>query len=283
MAAAKNNRTLLLFAVVLAVLATTGSSARRRWDLRLPSELPLIDEAAPLIHMLRPREAASGSHHLGLRARVPCDSWRFAVETNSVRDWDTVPEQCERYVGNYMMGGHYRADSRAVVDEAVAYAESLNLTGAGKEVWVFDVDETTLSNLPYYAKHGFGAEPYNSTAFGAYAKEANAPALPESLRLYKRLQALGIKPVILTGRREDKREATASNLARAGYTGYLKLIVKPQHVRVRSLEFKSGERKKLEDAGYIIVGNIGDQWTDILGAPEGARTFKLPDPMYYVG
>lgn len=53
-------------------------------------------------------------------------------------------------------------------------------------------------------------------------------------------------------------------------------------MKVRSLEFKSGERKKLEDAGYIIVGNIGDQWTDILGAPEGARTFKLPDPMYYV-
>lgn len=32
--------------------------------------------------------------------------------------------------------------------------------------------------------------------------------------------------MILTGRREDKREATASNLERAGYTGYLKLIVK---------------------------------------------------------
>src|ERR1041384_983504 len=72
----------------------------------------------------------------------------------------------------------------------------------------------------------YRAEPYNSTAFGAYAKEANAPALPESLRLYKRLQSLGIKPVILTGRREDKRESTAKNLARAGYTGYLKLLVK---------------------------------------------------------
>jgi hypothetical protein len=54
-----------------------------------------------------------------------------------------------------MMGGQYRRDSRFVIDEAVAYAESLNLTGTGKE-WVFDVDETTLSNLPYYAKHGFG-------------------------------------------------------------------------------------------------------------------------------
>jgi hypothetical protein len=54
-------------------------------------------------------------------------------------------------------------------------------------------------------------------------------------------------------------------------------------VRVTSVEFKSGERKKLVDAGYVIVGNIGDQWTDLLGEPEGDRTFKLPDPMYYVG
>ncbi|KAE8798867.1 chromatin assembly factor 1 subunit FSM [Hordeum vulgare] len=30
------------------------------------------------------------------------------------------------------------------------------LAGNGKEVWVYDIDETTLSNLPYYAKHGFG-------------------------------------------------------------------------------------------------------------------------------
>jgi hypothetical protein len=27
-----------------------------------------------------------------------------------------------------------------------------------KEAWVFDIDETSLSNLPYYATHGFGYE-----------------------------------------------------------------------------------------------------------------------------
>ncbi|KAL6608334.1 hypothetical protein ACP70R_041397 [Stipagrostis hirtigluma subsp. patula] len=260
-----------LAAAVLVVVLTAGSGAGA-WE---------IEDDMPLIHMLRPLLRSGG--HLGRRGGVPCDSWRFAVETNNLRDWRTIPAWCEEYVGNYMLGGHYRNDSRAVIDEAVAYAESLNLTGTGKEVWVFDVDETTLSNLPYYAKHGFGVEPYNSTLFGAYVKEASAPALPESLRLFKRLQQLGIKPVILTGRREDKREATATNLHRAGYHGYEKLLLKPVDARVRSLEFKSGERQKLVDAGYIIVGNIGDQWTDLLGAPEGGRTFKLPDPMYYVG
>jgi hypothetical protein len=84
------------------------------------------------------------------------------------------------------------------------------------------------------------SEPYNSTAFGAYAKEANAPALPETLRLYKRLQELGIKPVILTGRREDKRESTAKNLAAAGYTGYEKLLLKYVHIRTCRCRFDPG-------------------------------------------
>ncbi|KAE8786393.1 chromatin assembly factor 1 subunit FSM [Hordeum vulgare] len=37
-----------------------------------------------------------------------------------------------------------------------AYVDSLKLAANGKEVWVFDINETTLSNLPYYTKHGFG-------------------------------------------------------------------------------------------------------------------------------
>lgn len=47
--------------------------------------------------------------------------------------------------------------------------------------------------------------------------------------------------------------------------------------------YKSKKRKELEDAGYKIWGNIGDQWSDLLGSNPGDRTFKLPDPMYYIG
>ena len=49
-----------------------------------------------------------------------------------------------------------------------------------------------------------------------------------------------------------------------------------------AVAYKSNERKKLEQSGYRIVGNIGDQWSDILGTNVGNRTFKLPDPMYYI-
>jgi acid phosphatase len=87
---------------------------------------------------------------------VSCSSWRLGVEAHNVRDWKTIPQECEKYVGNYMLGDQYRADSKMVNDEGYLYAKSLNLSRDGKDVWVFDIDETSLSNLPYYAKHGFG-------------------------------------------------------------------------------------------------------------------------------
>jgi len=72
-----------------------------------------------------------------------------------------------------------------------------------------------------------------------------------------------------------------ANHRRQGYSGWEKLLLKPIGFKDTAIVFKSGQRQKLQDAGYVIVGNIGDQWSDILGAPEGARTFKefkLPDP-----
>jgi len=38
----------------------------------------------------------------------------------------------------------------------------------------------------------------------------------------------------------------------------------------------------LEEEGWRIIGNSGDQWSDILGTNTGDRTFKLPDPLYYI-
>jgi len=42
-------------------------------------------------------------------------------------------------------------------------------------------------------------------------------------------------------------------------------------------------RENLLRQGYRIVGIIGDQWSDLLGDHRGeSRTFKLPNPMYYI-
>ncbi|CAL4895362.1 unnamed protein product [Urochloa decumbens] len=258
--------------LILFVALVTGSSGSA-WAAQKKEDVA----AAPAIHALRPMVGSGGD--LG----VSCDSWRLAVEANNKRNWKTVPASCEDYVGHYMLGKQYRRDSAAVVDEAVAYAEGLELAGNGTEVWVFDIDETSLSSLPYYAKHGFGTKLYNATSFNEYVLEGSALVLPETQRLFRKLISLGIKPVFLTGRTEDKRAITVANLCHQGYSGWMELLLKPVGFKGTAIAYKSGERLKLQDAGYIIVGNMGDQWSDILGVPEGGRTFKLPDPLYYIG
>ena len=104
------------------------------------------------IHHLRLLSGSGGAHIPGLS----CLSWRLGVEAHNIIGWKTIPQACENYVGHYMLGDQYRKDSKAVTDEAVLYAQSLKLGGDGKDIWVFDIDETTLSNLPYYTDHGFG-------------------------------------------------------------------------------------------------------------------------------
>ncbi|XP_004241952.1 acid phosphatase 1 isoform X1 [Solanum lycopersicum] len=233
------------------------------------------------IHRLRPRTGSAGY----AVPQLDCLSWRLAVETNNVRDWKLVPNECSNYVGHYMLGKQYRRDCEAVADAAIEYAKGLKLSGDGKDVWVFDVDETTLSNLPYYARSdvAFGAKAFNSTRFNAWVMEGTAPAIPATLRLYKTVLSLGIKPVILTGTPEFTREGRVTNLKKAGYTSWLKLILKGENDSPKSVVYKSNKRTELVIAGYRIVGNTGDQWSDLIGKNAGARTFKVPDPMYYIG
>jgi len=89
--------------------------------------------------------------------RATAGGWPWR-RTTSATGRRCRPADCEGYVGHYIYAGRAlpRQDSLVVVDEAIAYAEGLELGGGGREVWVFDIDETSLSNLPYYAKHGFG-------------------------------------------------------------------------------------------------------------------------------
>lgn len=104
------------------------------------------------IHSLRPQAGSRGAQVSG----VTCLSWRFGVETNNMIGWKTIPKECESYLGHYMLGSEYRKDSEVVTRQAILYASSLTISKSRKSAWVFDVDETTLSNLPYYARHGFG-------------------------------------------------------------------------------------------------------------------------------
>lgn len=85
-----------------------------------------------------------------------CESWRMNVELHNIRDFDVVPGECVDYIGKYMTSTQYKVDSQRALEECSLYLSNLQLTGDGKDAWVFDIDDTLLSTTPYYKKHHFG-------------------------------------------------------------------------------------------------------------------------------
>lgn len=85
-----------------------------------------------------------------------CLSWRMAVEANNARGWRTVPPQCISHVEHYMLAGQYGCDVAAVTDQIAIYLGSSSAAADGKDAWILDVDDTCLSNLPYYGEKHFG-------------------------------------------------------------------------------------------------------------------------------
>ncbi|KAG9141150.1 hypothetical protein Leryth_001641 [Lithospermum erythrorhizon] len=149
---------------------------------------------------------------------------------------------------------------------------------------IFDIHDTLLSNLPYYtlADASFGDIPYSNPKFNEWMTEGSAPPLSGILYLYKNLTSFGIKSVFLSNIDEKYREVISSNLKAAGYTTWEKLILKGTSDPSDVVHYKSAKRTELVNAGYRILGNIGDQWTDLTGHHVGDRTFKVPNPMYCV-
>lgn len=131
--------------------------------LSLSSSLAFSNENAS--SYILPRPLIFETHELKSAAaiddddsvNVNCTSWRFAVEANNLAPWKTIPAECAGYVKDYLMGKGYVVDLERVSEEADVYASSFGVSGDdGKDTWIFDIDETLLSNLPYYLEHGCG-------------------------------------------------------------------------------------------------------------------------------
>ncbi|GAY32315.1 hypothetical protein CUMW_001760 [Citrus unshiu] len=85
------------------------------------------------------------------------------------------------------------------------------------------------------------------------------------------------------GDEETFGQVTRDNLHNQGFVGYERLIMRTAADKGKNaVTYKSEIRKQLLEEGYRIWGNIGDQWSDLQGECTGNRTFKLPNPMYFV-
>jgi pimeloyl-ACP methyl ester carboxylesterase len=241
----------LCAAGVIVVLAAGGSSAQR------PSPTQEIDN----------RPAVSQA--TGVAAGVP-----------------TIYD-AQRLVGEYIRDGRYDEDVAKVVGQARAWLEERAKT-AMKPAIVLDIDETSLSNWPAYRVNGWvrivnGACDLQQGPCGLRAWQAlgQSKAIAPTLSLARRARELSVAVFFITGRPSSLREATERNLRDQGYE-WTAVILQPEGAQFASAaDFKAPERRKLTDQGYTIVLSLGDQDSDLIGG-YAEKTFKLPNPVYYL-
>ena len=149
----------------------------------------------------------------------------------------------------------------------------------GRPAVVLDIDETCLSNWRFLVHEQFATR---SGPFERWADLHSDEVLRPTLQLFHEAKGAGIPVFFITGRPENLRTATVRQLHRAGFSGWSELYMRPRQYTLRSIiPFKSGVRRTLEARGYQIVLNMGDQWSDLEGG-YALRTFKLPNPFYYI-
>lgn len=88
--------------------------------------------------------------------KTSCSSFFFNSQVNNAQAWKVIPEECEVVVARYMNDGQYALDMEGVAMAALEYLKDIVPGEDGKDVVIFDIDETALSNLPYYHQHRYG-------------------------------------------------------------------------------------------------------------------------------
>jgi acid phosphatase len=195
--------------------------------------------------------------------------------------------EAQRQVEEYIRSGRYDQDFAKVVARAREWLEERSKT-ATKPAIVLDIDETSLSNWPAYRLNGWGRVvgggcdleqgPCGLRAWQALGK---SEALVPTRALAQRARELGVAVFFISGRPPNLREATELNLRSQGYEP-TRVILLPEGAHFKSaVDFKSPERRKIAEQGYTIILSMGDQASDLEGG-FAEKTFKLPNPVYYL-
>jgi hypothetical protein len=193
--------------------------------------------------------------------------------------------------------GAYAREVGRLARSAAGYLGDAKATGGTKKAVLLDVDDTSLNTYNYEIYSNFA---YNPTTNAEFVNDAAFPAVFGMPALVQKAQAKGYTVFFLTGRPESQRAGTEKNLTDVGFP----VTTTPVGANVdnvflkdlshawttcdstgdqacSTIEVKSETRKYIESLGYDIKANFGDQFSDLSGG-YADKTFKLPNPMYYL-
>jgi len=190
-------------------------------------------------------------------------------------------------ITEYIESGRYEADFARVVAAAMAWLEE-RAPKAVRPAIVLDIDETSLSNWRAYRVNHWARilqgdcnvekGPCNIRVWQAMGQST---ALQPTLHLVQRARELGVAVFFITGRPGELRDSTERNLREQGFTFDRVFLLPSDQKFLSGTDFKAPIRRKLVAEGYTILLSMGDQQSDLDGG-SAERTFKLPNPVYYL-
>ena len=192
--------------------------------------------------------------------------------------------QLKHAVETYHDSGEYQKDLQRVAENAREYllqraANNAKTTSPQKLALVLDIDETSISNYNHFHARHFV---YNKQKWDHDVLAADAPAIEPILSLYRTALQQHVAVFFVTGRAALLKKATATNLKSAGYQDWTALYAKPNDYNKPSIiPFKVQARADITQKGFTIIESIGDQASDLTGG-YAEKTFKLPNPYYYI-
>lgn len=231
---------------------------------------------------------------LAMAAMLETATWSSSV-FGAQKNWVTASSQpanagdAKLKALAYHDSDAYERDLKIVADKAMKWVGS-HVAGVSRPAIVLDIDETALSNWEIIKLDDFGRPipgpcvvPLDGPCgWAAWDQLGRDPAIGATLELFRGARELKVAVFFITGRPENQRAATERNLTAAGYSGYEKMYMVPDGSHFKSAaEFKAPIRAQIEQAGYTILANIGDQPSDLQGA-HARKSFLLPDPFYRV-
>ena len=192
----------------------------------------------------------------------------------------------------------YAHETEGIATDAGTYlAQQAHKKHSGTPAILFDIDDTTLNTYSYEIYSNFV---FNPTTNGYFVNAGSAsvfPPVPGMVDLEQKALAEGYTVFFLTGRPKnattDQKPATLANLRDAGYdvvddqvylkdaSGVTQPWLSSCAPSCTTTQYKSLTRQHIESLGFDIVANFGDQFSDLNGG-FADRTFKMPNPMYFL-
>jgi len=208
--------------------------------------------------------------------------------------------------------GNYAAEAASVAADGGRWLSTgARANSNAMKAIVLDVDDTTLATWNYELCSNWAFDPVSN---GQFVTDQRFPAVPGMVAMASQAAADGYAIIFLTGRGQAQEAATLGNLTHdgigvdAGYPApttltdgedglftkppvgsYPAYLDKPEFCAASiaankscpTIQYKSGVRAHIEDLGYEIVANFGDQFSDLTGG-FADKTFKMPNPNYFL-